>query len=37
MITIGPLESFYIVGAIFVLVMTLIAYPTLKERVHKKK
>jgi len=37
MITIGPIEAFYIVGAIFVLVMTLIAYPTLKGRVSKKK
>ncbi len=31
-IVIGPLEAFYIVGAIVLLVLALITYPTLVER-----
>ena len=31
-ITIGPLEAFYISGAIVLLIIVLIAYPTLRHR-----
>lgn len=36
-IIIGPLETFYIVGALVLLAIVLIAYPTLRERSKKKK
>ena len=36
-IVIGPLEAFYIVGAILLLVVVLMALPTILERSKKKK
>lgn len=35
-VVIGPLEAFYIVGAISILIVVLIAYPTILERSKKK-
>lgn len=31
-IDIGPLEAFYIVGAIVLLIIVIVAYPTLKRK-----
>ena len=36
-IIIGPLEAFYITGAIAILIVLLLAYPTLLERSKRKK
>ncbi len=36
-IVIGPLEAFYITGAIAILIVVLLAYPTILERSKKKK
>lgn len=35
-IVIGPLEAFYISGSIMLLIVVLIAYPTILERSRKK-
>lgn len=34
-IVIGPLEAFYIAGSIFLLVIVIVTYPTLRERSKK--
>ncbi len=36
-ITIGPLESFYIAGAILLLAIAIVAYPTLRAKNESKK
>lgn len=36
-IVIGPLEAFYIAGAILLLAIAIVAYPTLKENSEKSK
>lgn len=36
-VVIGPLEAFYIVGAIGMLIVVLLAYPTILERSKKRK
>ncbi len=36
-IVIGPLEAFYIAGAIFLLAIAIFIYPTLKERSGSKR
>lgn len=36
-ITIGPLEAFYIAGAIALFAVAIIAYPTLKEKNESKR
>lgn len=36
-IEIGPLETFYIVGAIVLLAMAIIVYPTLRKKEKKKR
>lgn len=36
-ITIGPLEAFYIAGAIALLAIAIIAYPTLKSKSSRNK
>ncbi len=36
-IVIGPQEAFYMVGAILLLIVVLIAYPTILENTRKKR
>lgn len=36
-IVIGPLEAFYIAGSIMLLVVAIVAYPTLKSRSKTKR
>ena len=36
-IIIGPLEALYIAGAIGLLAIAIVAYPTLREKANKKK
>lgn len=36
-IVISPLDAFYIAGAILLLAITIVAYPTLREKSESKK